>query len=408
MLDRVQQGRRYILVGTLLARGLLCWGMAGAVLAQRRGDPAAGRVRRAGAAEGVRGDPQRGHPPAAAGRDHAGDRERPDGAGLADRHHPRGRARGRGRRPGRRRAGGAAWVLRVGTLGVPGRDGAWASGCRAGSTRRMPQAAPRPPVKPARTRPAWPVPGRHPPAGRAALLHPRRRLGRPAGGTPRAGAAAEPERGGGTLRQLGPVVAEAMGANATLRAFSGFMIFFLAFLLRTVHFGSTDKVALGEMIARGRRRRVPRHGDRRGAAVRGARRSSCSACCGLATVVTALLRGVLRPVGGAGRGPRRRVRPGAVKLALDSIVQHEIGEDIRLVHLRRLGDPAPAVLGGRRPRRAGHVADASGVAGLTVAAAGLGVSFALLCAPAPPDPGGTETAAQAAREQHGSRPRAAR
>ncbi|HEX3487924.1 MAG TPA: MFS transporter, partial [Streptosporangiaceae bacterium] len=31
LLDRVQQGRRYILMGTLLARGLLCWGMAGAV-----------------------------------------------------------------------------------------------------------------------------------------------------------------------------------------------------------------------------------------------------------------------------------------------------------------------------------------------------------------------------------------
>jgi len=30
MLDRVRDGRRYILVGTLLARGLLCWGMAGA------------------------------------------------------------------------------------------------------------------------------------------------------------------------------------------------------------------------------------------------------------------------------------------------------------------------------------------------------------------------------------------
>src|SRR6185312_8363106 len=30
MLDRVRDGRRYILIGTLLARGLLCWGMAGA------------------------------------------------------------------------------------------------------------------------------------------------------------------------------------------------------------------------------------------------------------------------------------------------------------------------------------------------------------------------------------------
>src|ERR1022692_4170465 len=31
MLDRVQQGRRFILAGTLLARGLLCWGMSAAL-----------------------------------------------------------------------------------------------------------------------------------------------------------------------------------------------------------------------------------------------------------------------------------------------------------------------------------------------------------------------------------------
>src|SRR5215469_17464479 len=31
MLDRVRRGNKYILMGTLLARGLLCWGMAGAV-----------------------------------------------------------------------------------------------------------------------------------------------------------------------------------------------------------------------------------------------------------------------------------------------------------------------------------------------------------------------------------------
>ena len=31
MLDRVQDGRRYILAGTLLARGLLCWGMSAAI-----------------------------------------------------------------------------------------------------------------------------------------------------------------------------------------------------------------------------------------------------------------------------------------------------------------------------------------------------------------------------------------
>ena len=32
MLDRVRQGRRFILAGTMFCRGLLCWGMAGAVL----------------------------------------------------------------------------------------------------------------------------------------------------------------------------------------------------------------------------------------------------------------------------------------------------------------------------------------------------------------------------------------
>ncbi len=31
MLDRVRHGRKFILIGTVLARGLLCWGMAGAV-----------------------------------------------------------------------------------------------------------------------------------------------------------------------------------------------------------------------------------------------------------------------------------------------------------------------------------------------------------------------------------------
>src|SRR5689334_2620443 len=30
LLDRARQGRRFLLAGTLLARGLLCWGMSGA------------------------------------------------------------------------------------------------------------------------------------------------------------------------------------------------------------------------------------------------------------------------------------------------------------------------------------------------------------------------------------------
>ena len=61
-----------------------------------------------------------------------------------------------------------------------------------------------------------------------------------------------------------------------------------------------------------------------------------------------------------------------VKLALDSTVQQEIGEEIRTLHLRRVRDAAPAVLGGGRAGRACAMSlTYSGVAGLTVAAAGL-------------------------------------
>src|SRR4029077_10662439 len=56
--------------------------------------------------------------------------------------------------------------------------------------------------------------------------------GRAASGNPAMGGRGRPSprRGLRTLRHLGPVVGEAMRANATLRAFSGFTVFFLAFL----------------------------------------------------------------------------------------------------------------------------------------------------------------------------------
>jgi hypothetical protein len=41
-----------------------------------------------------------------------------------------------------------------------------------------------------------------------------------------------------TLANVGPVVAEAMEINAVLRAFSGYILFLLAFLLRSLEFGS--------------------------------------------------------------------------------------------------------------------------------------------------------------------------
>ncbi|WP_396023336.1 MFS transporter [Actinomadura sp. 9N215] len=53
-----------------------------------------------------------------------------------------------------------------------------------------------------------------------------------------------------TLPRVGPVVAEAMQANAVLRAFSGFLILYLAFLLRQERFDPvSNNVALGMLAA---------------------------------------------------------------------------------------------------------------------------------------------------------------
>ena len=113
MLDRVRQGNKYILMGTLLARGLLCWGMAGAVQHNDTVTLLPAALGRAGAAEGLRRHQGRGDAAAAAVRDHAGLGQRPVQPGLADRHVGRrgGRARHRPRLGDD--SGGAAWVLRV-------------------------------------------------------------------------------------------------------------------------------------------------------------------------------------------------------------------------------------------------------------------------------------------------------
>src|SRR5215470_2294515 len=231
MLDRIQHGRRYILIGTVLARGLLCWGMAGAV---QHNDtltllPAAFgvlllqkvySVTRASVTPRLL--PQEitlvtansrcalasllattVAVPVAAGID-----------ALAGGH-----------------AGGAAWVLRVGTLvyllamipgfrlpsGVdePAADSAQPQAA-AGGVAAADAAAP--------DQGAHGHAGQHQPGGKRRM--PRRLFPRP----------------------VGPVVGEALGANITLRAYSGFMIFFLAFILRTVHFGVSDHLALAEMI----------------------------------------------------------------------------------------------------------------------------------------------------------------
>ncbi|MGH3389468.1 MAG: hypothetical protein ACRDOO_11395, partial [Actinomadura sp.] len=53
-----------------------------------------------------------------------------------------------------------------------------------------------------------------------------------------------------TLLRVGPVVGEAMQANAVLRAFSGFLILYLAFLLRNERFDPVSpNIALGLLAA---------------------------------------------------------------------------------------------------------------------------------------------------------------
>jgi hypothetical protein len=204
--------------------------------------------------------------------------------------------------------------------------------------------------------------------------------GRAAPGNPATGGRARPSPRPGlrTLRNLGPVVGEAMRANATLRAFSGFTVFFLAFLLRTVHFhGVNDKVALGGLLA------AATLGGFAGTALGSALRSRrpyliTFGMLGASTVVTAacaLFFGLWAALAVALVAAFGQV---LAKLALDSTVQQEIGEDIRssaFAASETLHQLA-WVCGGL----AGVALSLtnSGVAGMTVAAVGLCMSFLFL------------------------------
>jgi MFS family permease len=354
MLDRVQHGRRYIMIGTVLARGLLCWGMAGAV---QHNDtltllPAAFgvlvlqkvySVTRASVTPrllpqeitlvtansrcalasliattlGV---------PIAAGIDY-----------LAGGH-----------------AGGAAWVLRVGTLVyllamIPG--------------IRLPSGV---------DEPAAEAEAQTPPS--------------PDGDAPAAGAATDgaPVEGRKRMhrklfpRPVGPVVGEALGANITLRAYSGFMIFFLAFILRTVHFnGVSDRLALGEMIV------AVAVGGFIGTAIGAALRSRAPqaivfgmlAVTLVVTTLCAVYFGLWAAVIVAFAAA---VGQTLVKLALDSIVQHEISADVRssTFAASETLHQLSWVIGGLLGLLLSITG--SGVAGLAVAAGGLALSLGSL------------------------------
>jgi MFS family permease len=317
MLDRVRQGRRYIMMGTMLARGLLCWAMSGAV----SGDP----VTLFPAAFGVL-VLQKAY---AITRSSVTPRLLPDGITLVTANARNGLAATLASTIAAPAAFGiqhftsAAWALRVGTLvylgaavlagrvpdhvdetlPVPAAD-------RVSGTRVVSENGESPTVPE--------TPADRPTAAQGATR---------AEATRAENAPSKPRRRG--LRSLGPVVAEAMWANAAVRAFAGFMVFFLAFLLRSSHFhGFSQNAALGALVfaaaaggllgtAGGAlfRSRMPRMMAFGVLVVSIATSAVCAAMFGLGT---ALIVAFVASVGTV-----------LAKLALDSTVQREIPEDVR-------------------------------------------------------------------------------
>lgn len=353
MLDRVQHGRRYILIGTVLARGLLCWGMAGAV---QHNDsvtlfPAAFGVLLLQKAYGVtrasvtpRLLPREitlvtANSRCALASLIATSVGAPIALGIDS-------VTGGG-------SGGAAWVLRVGTVVylaamVP--------------AFRIPDGVDEPaePLEAAAS--AGAAPGA---AGR------QRASGRTAG---------RPRR----LRRrlfahpVGPIVTEAIRANITLRAYSGFMIFFLAFLLRTVHFGTvSNKIALGEMI--GAVAVGGFIGTALGAALRArAPQVMVFLMLGFSATVTTLCAAFFGLLAAIIVAFCAAIGQTLVKLALDSIVQREIPTEVRssTFAASETLHQVSWVLGGLLGLLLSLTN--SGVTGLAVAAVGLTLSFCSL------------------------------
>jgi MFS family permease len=361
MLDKVQQGRRFILAGTLLARGLLCWSMAVAVQHNDPADllPAAFGILVLQKAFGVT-------------RSAIAPRLLPAEITLVTANARTALASLIATTLGASAAagidlvagggqGGGAWVLRIGTVAYLA---AMALCLRLPDGVDSPQA----------------VPGGFATGPDGLASGPRGHASEPPGARGPQGTVPlqRPARRRWRFPRLGPIVGEAMAANAAQRAFSGFMIFFLIFLLRTVHFGKVpDKLALAEMVG------AATLGGFLGTAIGAGLKSRAPqvivfGMLGLITVVTALsavffgLWAVLVVALMAGVGQA------LVKLALDSIVQREIGEEVRSSTfaasetLHQLSWVAGALAGVLMSLTN------SGVAGLVVAASGVALALTVL------------------------------
>jgi MFS family permease len=180
------------------------------------------------------------------------------------------------------------------------------------------------------------------------------------------------------LPRVGPVVAEAMQANAVLRAFSGFLIIYLAFLLRQERFDPVSHhVALGLLVACAGAGGLI--GTALGAWMKArAPRFIVSATLAAVTVVTAAgaaffgIWAALAVATAAGLGQVLG------KLSMDAVVQREIGEEMRssTFAVSETLHQLSWVLGGLLGLGMSIVAD--GRVALAVVAAALAVSFGLL------------------------------
>ncbi len=363
-LDRMQQGRRYLLAGTLLARGLLCWGMSAAINNPVTLLPAAFGILVLQKSYGVvRASVTPRLLPAEITLVTANARSQfitltaslLGGAVAA----------------GVQAWAGSAWVLRAGTLiylaamflalrlpdqvdmppapaapaapppaangPPPGHDpngnGRYAPGYGDDAQADIPARDGRTlPYEAAALSSGMPPPGEDDQAANGKGDNGKGANGKGANGKGANG------RGGRTgpgvagrwrsLTNVGPIVGEAMRGNAVLRAFSGYMVFFLAFYLRTEDFGVSHGVALGALVA------GAAAGGLAAMAIGSLLRARAPAfilfaMLTLAPIVTAICAWFFSLTAVIAVTFTAALAAGLAKLALDSTVQREIGEEIR-------------------------------------------------------------------------------
>jgi hypothetical protein len=342
-LDRMQQGRRYLLAGTLLARGLLCWGMSAAVHSPVTLLPAAFGILVLQKAYGVlRASVTPRLLPAEISLVSANARSQLFTLTAA--------MLGGALAAGIQATASSAWVLRAGTLiylaamflalRLPDQVDSPAVPAATPPDAAGPPPAAAPPrdfypnergrYSRSRDTGPWAEPG---PAGRTIPFDPAALppgAGRdPGGGNGSAGRrTATGARRWRGLANVGPVVGEAMRGNAVLRAFSGYMVFFLAFLLRAGHFGVSPNVALGALVA------AAAVGGLAAMAIGSLVRARAPqvilfAMLTLAPIVTAAGAWFFSLAAAIAVAFTSALAAGLAKLSLDSTVQREIGEEIR-------------------------------------------------------------------------------